>query len=263
MGCLSFLKTIVLYLVYFLINYLALYGVLSAPTLLQSCATTVALGDALASYYAWVSEKHNLLQGLTSAAFVGVAFTTCWLICDAYAPKSKMIALGASLTPATLEDGTAATSAEPALETQVALPTLSRAPTVLLKFSTLIMHTGLFIFGFSYALPVLYRAPIVLLVFQFITLIMYTGFFIFGFSYAGVVSLEQSPLTNARDTVLYIVGGWQVMVGPAMIRLFLNWVAQVSLQVLLDAKPKTEQTKEASVGVLGEGEKPYTDAEKV
>ncbi|KAF7349115.1 hypothetical protein MVEN_01433700 [Mycena venus] len=100
-----------------------------------------------------------------------------------------------------------------------------------------------------------------ILVLKAILGVLYGGMFIFGVSKAGVFSLQRPLLDNIRVTVQYIVGGFKVVFGPAMLMAFLVWVGCTMTKATKEKATKTAQT--GSVSALPEGQKPYTDEEKV
>ncbi|KAF7349054.1 hypothetical protein MVEN_01427100 [Mycena venus] len=225
-------KTILTHLLSYLFNYIVIYGVFYAPTVLQSYPPTAALGDALAKYYAWIGERNNLLRALTSGSFLGVVFLLCWVAHDVYVYVAKKTTRA---SPA-LEDGTAPSSGPDsrptALWVQVALAT---APTRAVAAGILVLNV--------------------------LSGVICGGMFIFGVSEAGVFSLRRPLLDNIRVTVQYIAGGLKLILGPAMLMAFLVWVGRTTTKAAKEKATKTAQT--GGTSALPEGEKPYTDEETV
>jgi hypothetical protein len=223
-----FVKIVLIYLLTLLFDFIVVYGVCYAPTFLQSYPPTAAFGDALANYYAWVGESNNIWRGLTSLGFLGIVFFPCWFAREVYVAKKTTRASPDGTAPASGSD-----THPTALEAQVALPT---APTPVVTAGILVLKVYL--------------------------VVGYGGVFIFGVYGAGVFSLQRPLLDNIRVTVQHTVGGFKVIFGPAMLMVFLACVRRAMTGQA--AKERAAKAAKAeSVAVLPEGEKPYTDEEKV
>jgi hypothetical protein len=194
----------------YLLSLLVVYLFFSAPALLQAYPPTAALGDALDGYYLWAGD--NMMQGITSVAF----FTTCWLARGAYRAVNRT---ATSPTPATLEGGT--------------------APTARLYSNRPVIDAPA---------PPKPAAATRLLAIKFVMLFVHGGCLTYGLSKAGVVLLEKPLLENVHDTALYIVGGWKVIVGPALLFLFLLWISPSPRAAVAAAAAKARE----AIGVLEE-----------
>ncbi|KAJ7871213.1 hypothetical protein B0H14DRAFT_2724765 [Mycena olivaceomarginata] len=221
-------KTVLIHLLILLFYFIVIYGVCYTPTFLQSYPPTAAFGDALANYYAWMRERNNLLRGLTSHSLLGIVFFLCLFARGVYVARKTTRASPDGTAPASRSD-----THPTALEAQVALPT---APTP-------VPNAGLFVLGV-------------------VRIVLDVSVFIWSVAEAGVFSLQRPLLDNIRVAVQHTVGGFKVIFGPAMLLAFLGCVER-AMRGQAAKERAAKAAKAESVAVMPEGEKPYTDEEKV
>ncbi|KAJ7746010.1 hypothetical protein B0H16DRAFT_1462601 [Mycena metata] len=228
-----------------LTTFLVFSCIFLAPSVLKLLPHTDALVDATT----WVAEL--LTQGLASFAFFMAVFATCGLASDAYRWLTGAAVEPTTPTPAQLEDGTAAATPShelAVLEAEVAgaephaAPDSSSSTTETDPTQTQATTTG-----------------------KILALIFGSVFFAYEVAQRGVVSSELPWWENLGAGLLFILRGFEVIFGLAVVLMFGVWVTRratpgasavaplVPAEVLFEGTLPEEEQEETM---------PATDSEK-